>query len=54
MIIRIVKLTIQPHQITDFLALFSQSKSVILNYEGCSFVQVLKDTKQDNLFFTYS
>jgi heme-degrading monooxygenase HmoA len=54
MIIRIVKLNIQPDKTAEFLTLFNDSKSFILNSEGCSFVQVLTDIKQPNLFFTYS
>ena len=54
MIIRIVKLTILPDKTADFLALFQESKQFILNSEGCSYVEVLKDTKQPHLFFTYS
>lgn len=54
MITRIVKLTIQPDKTAEFLAIFDESKSFILNSEGCSYVQVLHDTQQPHLFFTYS
>ena len=54
MITRIVKLTIQPDKTADFLAIFNDSKPFILNSEGCHQVQVLNDTQQPHLFFTYS
>lgn len=54
MITRIVKLTIQPDKTAEFLTIFNDSKSFILNSEGCSFVQVLHDIHQPDLFFTYS
>lgn len=54
MITRIVKLSILPDKAQEFLTLFQESKSFILNSEGCSYVEVLKDTKHPHLFFTYS
>lgn len=54
MIIRIVKLTILPDKATEFLTLFNESKSIILNSEGCTYVEVLRDTQQPHFFFTYS
>jgi quinol monooxygenase YgiN len=54
MITRIVKLTLQPDKSTAFLDIFNDSRPIILNSKGCSYVQVLRDTKQPNVFFTYS
>lgn len=54
MITRIVKLTIQPDKTAEFLAIFDESKSFILNSEGCSFVQALHDIHKPHVFFTYS
>lgn len=54
MITRIVKLTLQPDKTGEFLTIFNDSKSFILNSEGCNFVQVLKDAQQPHIFFTYS
>jgi heme-degrading monooxygenase HmoA len=54
MITRIVKLTIQPDKTSEFLHLFNNSKSYILNSQGCNYIQVLHDIHQPNLFFTYS
>lgn len=54
MITRIVKLTILPDKATEFVTLFNESKSIILNSEGCTYVEVLRDTQHPQLFFTYS
>ncbi|HSH65017.1 MAG TPA: antibiotic biosynthesis monooxygenase family protein [Bacteroidia bacterium] len=54
MIIRIVKLTILPDKTADFIILFKESRPFILDFEGCSYVELLKDSQKTNLFFTYS
>ncbi len=54
MITRIVKLTLQPDKVTDFIALFNSSKSSIRNTKGCNHVELLCDIKLPHLFFTYS
>ncbi len=54
MIERIVKMGFNPEQVDAFLAIFEQNKDKIQNFEGCSYVKLLRDTKQTNQFFTYS
>lgn len=54
MITRIVKLSIQPDKTSEFLTIFNDSRGIILNFEGCSYVQVFYEINKPNLFFTYS
>lgn len=54
MIIRIVKMTFKEESIQDFLALFETIKDKILSSDGCSHLELLKDEKEDNIYFTYS
>ncbi len=43
-----------PEQIEDFLAVFEENKHKIRGFEGCTHVELLRDIKQSNQFFTYS
>ena len=54
MIIRIVKLTFQPDKVNDFVSIFSEEKKKILAFDGCSHVELWKDTERENVFFTHS
>ena len=54
MIIRIVKLSINKKFRNDFIELFNNNKSLILSFEGCENVQLLKDNVDQEIFFTYS
>ncbi|MFM7022123.1 MAG: putative quinol monooxygenase [Flavobacteriales bacterium] len=54
MIVRIVKLTLQPEKTEDFLALFNHYKKEISSFPGCLYLQGLQNTESPNIFFTYS
>jgi heme-degrading monooxygenase HmoA len=54
MIIRIVKMNFQPDKVHDFLEIFNSSKHLIRSFNGCLHLELLKDLKSPNLFFTYS
>lgn len=54
MLTRIVKLTFKTEHITDFEELFEETKQYIQNYEGCRSLELLQDTNNPNIFFTYS
>ena len=54
MIIRIVKMTFLPDKTEEFLKVFHQSKDKIRNFEGCEHLELLRDIRQPNVFFTYS
>ncbi|WP_372751863.1 putative quinol monooxygenase [Labilibaculum sp.] len=54
MIIRIVKLEIQKHHIQDFKHLTANEKDDILNFEGCSHLEVMQDVSNPSVFFTLS
>ena len=54
MITRIVKLSISSHQSDDFEAFFNENKAIINSFSGCIHVELLKEQKGGNVFFTYS
>lgn len=54
MLIRIVKLTFQPNQISEFLTIFESSKHRIRKSKGCRLLELYRDTSKNNIFFTYS
>ncbi len=54
MIVRIVKLTLQPEKVADFLTLFQRYKKDIAAFPGCLHLQGLQNIKNTNIFFTYS
>ena len=54
MIKRIVKLTFQPERVTDFQTIFEESKEKIAAFEGCQYLELLREKSKGNIFFTYS
>ena len=54
MIKRIVKLTFQKDKINDFIEIFESSKSKIAGFEGCNHLELWREKKEGNVFFTYS
>jgi len=54
MIIRIVKMTFAPEKVNDFLKLFTENKSRIAGFEGCTHLELWNDKENPNVFFTYS
>ncbi|MFT6838359.1 MAG: quinol monooxygenase YgiN, partial [Sediminicola sp.] len=53
MFVRIVKLTFKEENIASFEQIFEDSKQVIRNVEGCTFLELLQDRNNPNIFFTY-
>ena len=54
MIIRIVKMTFRPEEVTNFLQVFNASKQYIRTMEGCTHLELWNDIKAPNIFFTHS
>ena len=54
MIIRIVKMTFQSQRIIDFTTLFEERKQTIKSFKGCTHLELWQDSKNENIFFTYS
>ena len=54
MIIRIVRLTIQPSKVEEFKSYFSDSYSKISSFEGCTFLALYHDVDFPNILITYS
>ncbi len=54
MIIRVVKLSLQPEKVADFLQLFEQKKHKIEAWDGCTHLELWQDEKDPNILFTYS
>lgn len=54
MLIRIVRLSIDPAHLQTFHQHFTNSKQKIRAFPGCTHLQLLEDSKQKNILFTYS
>ena len=47
-------MTFQPDKVSQFLALFEERKEQIRHFPGCSYLQLLRERPDGNIFFTYS
>lgn len=47
-------MTFKEENVDDFLRVFKENSNRIRNYPGCSHVDLLRDIKNSNIFFTYS
>lgn len=54
MIKRYVKMTFKPEHIQDFKDLFHKTKDLIAAAEGCKHLELLQDSENECVFFTYS
>lgn len=54
MIKRVVKLTFREEEIETFLKNFNRNKVKIRGFEGCHHLELWRDIRQPNIFFTYS
>lgn len=54
MIVRIVRLTFREDEAAAFERLFEERKELIRHFEGCLHLELWQDTKQPNVYCTYS
>jgi len=54
MIIRVVKMTFREEAIPEFMEIFNNSKARIRAFEGCNYLELLKDQSAPRILFTYS
>jgi len=54
MIVRIVQMTFRPETVEQFVLLFEQRRETIRSFPGCTHLELWQDTRQPNIFFTYS
>lgn len=54
MINRVVRLSFDPIQVEHFIQLFIKTQPAIASFEGCKGVRLLRDVKEQHVFFTYS
>jgi hypothetical protein len=47
-------MTFEPEKVNTFLDNFNQHKKMIRNFSGCTYLELLRDKKQDNIYHTYS
>lgn len=47
-------MTFEPAQVESFQELFNATKHLIRHFEGCERLELLRDVKETNVFFTYS
>lgn len=54
MLLRIVRMTFQEDRIDDFLTLFNSVSQNIRSFPGCTFLKLMRDHNQPEIFVTYS
>lgn len=54
MIVRVVKMVFLPEKVPEFLDLFEARKEKIRGFEGCTYLELWRETGKKNVFFTYS
>ena len=54
MLVRIVKMSFKAEMVPEFLDNFNTNKKGIRNFSGCKFLELYRDKKERNIFFTYS
>ena len=54
MIVRIVQMTFMADKVQEFTTLFEERKATIRAFEGCTHLELWQDSKNPNVFFTYS
>ncbi len=54
MIIRLVKMTFAENEVDEFKRLFELVKDQIVEFDGCSALDLLQDKNDKRIFFTYS
>jgi len=54
MFTRIVKMVFEPEKVPEFLDNFEKVKEKIRSFEGCLFLELYRDLKTPEVFFTYS
>ena len=53
-LIRVVRMTFRPEEVTAFLENFEAHKILIRNFPGCQHLELWQDENQKNIFVTYS
>lgn len=53
-ITRVVRLSFDPKNVETFIKIFEDSKLLIRNFEGCTYLRLMKDVNYPNVFYTYS
>ena len=53
-LIRIVRLTLEPEKVDEFMQMFASVHSKIRLFEGCIHLELLQDTTFPNILTTYS
>ena len=54
MIIRIVRMHFVPEAVDEFLDIYGRTQAAILNMEGCTYLELMRDTEDPNVFLTIS
>ncbi|RSK33836.1 putative quinol monooxygenase [Hymenobacter metallilatus] len=54
MLIRIVRLTLEPARVPEFLKLFQDTEDQIRQMPGCRFLELWQDADQPNVYCTHS
>lgn len=47
-------MTFDENKVEDFIDCTNKIRDAIINFEGCSHLEILQDIEKKNIFFTYS
>jgi heme-degrading monooxygenase HmoA len=47
-------MTFSPEKVSEFTEMFEERKPIIRSFRGCEHLELWQDTKDPNVFFTYS
>ncbi|HEY4655327.1 MAG TPA: antibiotic biosynthesis monooxygenase family protein [Cyclobacteriaceae bacterium] len=54
MIIRVVRMHFVPDAVDEFLDIYERTQAAIQNMDGCSHLELMRDTDDPNVFITVS
>lgn len=54
MIVRIVRMEFKPDKTEAFLRMFKNTYPLIRNFEGCTFLELYRDSENPNCYYTVS
>lgn len=54
MLTRIVRMTFKAEEVDAFIELFNETKDRIRHFEGCQYLELMRDYNDEHVFATYS
>jgi quinol monooxygenase YgiN len=54
MMVRIVRMAFRPEEVENFIEIFSSKEETIKKMPGCSYLELMRDKNESNVFYTVS